>query len=214
MKIIERKIGEFFCKRMLKPIRSKQDVILLLLETLKLINDTEKISNERGKIIIYVDKMSRVFYETDDKMFSFYFPFALDEKEPESYRIYDTLTDLEISNQMISLLISIFKKDGKLGESLEYVMDYIIESAEDYEYRNIDDIWRVLFRLWYTEDGYIRYDHDPEHENSKLHPLYHLDVNYSSGCTYKIGLNNSFQADDFRNILDITTDSFYLTSKG
>ena len=72
MKIIERKIGEFFCKRMLKPIRSKQDVILLLLETLKLINDTEKISNERGKIIIYVDKMSRVFYETDDKMFSFY----------------------------------------------------------------------------------------------------------------------------------------------
>ncbi|MCI9215870.1 hypothetical protein AALA78_02565 [Lachnospiraceae bacterium 42-17] len=117
MKIIERKIGEFFCRRMLKPICSKQDTMLLLLETLKLINDTEEILNEKGKVIIYVDKMSRVFYETDDKIFSFYFPFALDEKEPEYYRIYDILTDLEITNKMISLLISIFKNDRKLGES-------------------------------------------------------------------------------------------------
>ena len=111
------KIGEFFCRRMLKPICSKQDTMLLLLETLKLINDTEEILNEKGKVIIYVDKMSRVFYETDDKIFSFYFPFALDEKEPEYYRIYDILTDLEITNKMISLLISIFKNDRKLGES-------------------------------------------------------------------------------------------------
>lgn len=30
---------------------------------------------------------------------------------------YDILTDLEITNKMISLLISIFKNDRKLGES-------------------------------------------------------------------------------------------------
>lgn len=47
---------------------------------------------------------------------------------------------MEITLQMISLLISILKKDGKLGESPECVMDFIIESAEDYEYKNIDDI--------------------------------------------------------------------------
>lgn len=211
MKIIERTIGGFFCSRVMKPIRSKRDIILLLLETLKLINNTEDdILDAKGKIIIYVDKMSRVFYQTDKKMFSFYFPFALDEKEPDCYRIYDVLTDLEITNQMISLLISIFKRDGKLGESLENAMDYIIESATDYEYRNIDDIWRMLFKLWYTEDGYIRYDYDPEHENAKNHPLYHLDVNYSSGSTYKIGLKNSLQFNGFKDLLDITTDSSYL----
>lgn len=30
MKIIERKIGEFFSEKVLRPVRNKQDVILLL----------------------------------------------------------------------------------------------------------------------------------------------------------------------------------------
>jgi len=213
MKIIERKMGEFFCERVKKPVRGKRDIILLLLETLKLINDTEEnIFREKGKIIIYVDKMSRIFYEIEGKIFSFCFPFTLEEKEDSRYRIYDHLADLEVTNQMISLLISIFREDGKLGESLENVMDFIIESAKDYEYKNIDDIWRLMFKLWYMEDGYIRYDYDPKHENAKLHPLYHLDVNYASGNTYKIGLKDSFQMDEFKDLLDVTTDCFYLSA--
>ena len=214
MKIIERKIGEFFSEKVLRPVRNKQDVILLLLETLKLINDREnEITNERGKVIICIDKMSRVFYETNKKAFSICFPFSIEEKDERYFRIYDSLTDVEITLQMISLLISIFKKDGKLGESLESVMDFIIESAEDYEYKNIDDIWRMLFKLWYMEEGYIRYDYDPEHENKEIHPLYHLDVNYSSGVTYKIGLNGALQIGGLKKILDTTTDCAYLTVK-
>lgn len=110
MKVIERKIGEFFLEKIIKPIRSKQDVILLLLETLKLVKDVENgITNERGRIIICIDKMNRIFYETDEKIFSLCFPFSLEEKENHYLRIYDNLTDLEITNQMISLLISILK---------------------------------------------------------------------------------------------------------
>ena len=214
MKVIERKIGEFFLEKIIKPIRSKQDVILLLLETLKLVKDVENgITNERGRIIICIDKMNRIFYETDEKIFSLCFPFSLEEKENHYLRIYDNLTDLEITNQMISLLISILKKDDKLGESFESVMDFIIESAEDYEYENIDDIWRLLFKLWHMEDGYIRYDYDPEHENKMIHPLYHLDVNYSSGATYKFGLTGALKADEFKDILDTTTDCSYLLAK-
>ncbi len=214
MKTIEKKVGEFFCEKVLKPVRNKQDIILLLLETLKWVNNTEnEVSNEKGRIIIYIDKMSRIFYETDEKAFSLCFPFSLEEKEDHRIRVYDSLTDLEITNQMISLLISIFKQDRKLGESLENVMDFIIESAEDYEYKNIDEIWRLLFKLWYMEDGYIRYDYDPEQENGKKHPLYHLDVNYSSGTTYKIGLNAPLQVDKLKDILDTTTDCLYLAAK-
>ena len=111
MKVIERKIGEFFLEKIIKPIRSKQDVILLLLETLKLVKDDENgITNERGRNIICIDKMNRIFYETDEKIFSLCFPFSLEEKENHYLRIYDNLTDLEITNQMISLLISILKK--------------------------------------------------------------------------------------------------------
>ena len=211
MKIIERKIGDFFLKKVLKPIRSKQDIILLLLDTLKLINNSEEnISNEKGKIMIYVDKMSRIFYVTEKKIFSFFFPFSLEEQENHYYRIYDALTDVEISNQMISLLISILQNDRKLGESLENITDFIIESAEDYEYRNIDDIWKLLFKLWYMEDGYIRYDYDPEHENKHMHPLYHFDVNYSTGVTYKIGLQHAVQMNEFRDMLDTRTECLYL----
>lgn len=214
MKIIERKIGEFFCTKVIKPIRNKQEAILLLLETLKLVNDVEnRITNERGRIIICIDKMNRVFYETNEKIFSLCFPFSLEEKENDYFRIYDNLTDVEITNQMISLLISILKIDGKFGESLENVMDFIIESAEDYEYQDIDDIWRILFKLWYMEDGYIRYDYDPEHEKNEIHPLYHLDVNYSSGITYKIGLRDALKVDELRNILDTTTNCLYLAEK-
>lgn len=214
MKIIERNIGEFFREKALKPIRNKQDIILLLLETLKLVNDSEnRTTDERGRVTICIDKMSRVFYETDNKAFSVCFPFSVEEKDDHYFRIYDSLTDVEITFQMISLLISIFKKDGKLGESLESVMDFIIESAEDYEYQNIDDIWRILFKLWYMEDGYIRYDYDSEHENKEMHPLHHLDVNYSSGVTYKIGLNGALQVGELKNILDTTTECAYLTVK-
>lgn len=211
MKILERKIGEFFCEKVEKPIRSKRDAVLVLLETLKLVNNIEAGGPDgKGRVIIYIDKMNRVFYETDKKMFSLCFPFALEEKENHYFRIYDSLTDMEITNQLISLLISIFQKNGKLEDSLENVMDFIIESAEDYEYKNIDDIWRLLFKLWYMEDGYIRYDYDPEHEKNAIHPLYHLDVNYSSGTTYKIGLRGALRLDGLRDILDTTTDCAYL----
>jgi len=50
------------------------------------------------------------------------------------------------------------------------------------------------------------------HENGKMHPLYHLDVNYSSGASYKIGLYNELQIEEFKEILDITTDCLYLSS--
>lgn len=214
MKTIEKKIGEYFSEKVLKPVRSKQDIILLLLETLKVVNNTEnEVSNEKGRIIIFIDKMSRIFYETDEKVFSLCFPFSLEEKENHHVRVYDSLTDLEITNQVISLLISIFKQDGKLGESFESVIDFIIESAEDYEYENIDDIWRLLFKLWYMEDGYIRYDYDPKQENGKMHPLYHLDVNYSSGTTYKIGLNTPLQVNELKDILDTTTECVFLAAK-
>ena len=42
----------------------------------------------------------------------------------------------ETTLRMISLLISIVRQDGILGDSLERAMDAIIESAEEYEYKD------------------------------------------------------------------------------
>lgn len=75
-KYIEIVPGEYFTEKIKKPVRNKQDIILLLLETAKiLIDQTENHGPGRNKVILYVDKMSRVFYETKDKYFSIGFPF-------------------------------------------------------------------------------------------------------------------------------------------
>ncbi|MCI8669395.1 MAG: hypothetical protein HFI34_07735 [Lachnospiraceae bacterium] len=210
MKNIEVKIGDFLGEKVLRPIRSKRDIILLLLDTMKLIVNPEgSFSDDSGKVIICVDKMSRIFYETKVKYFSFIFPFLI-ENINQNYKIYDNHTECELNDRMISLLISIFQQENLWGSSLEKAMDIIIDSAEEYEYSDIDTIWKLIIKLWHMEDGYIRYDYDPVNEDGDIHPLYHFDINYSSAATYKIGLNNPIKVNDFQNILNIKTKCSYL----
>lgn len=190
MKIIEVKIGDFLGEKVLKPIRSKRDMILLLLDTMKLIVNPEgSFSDDFGKVTIYVDKMSRIFYETKEKYFSFIFPFLIENLD-QNYKIYDNHTECELNDTMISLLI--------------------IDRAEEYEYSDIDTIWKLIIKLWLMEDGYIRYDHDPANEDGDMHPLYHFDINYSSAVTYKIGLKNPIKVNDFQDTLNIKTNCAYL----
>lgn len=210
MKVYEVKMGDFLNDKISRPIREKRDIILLLLETIKIFGSPENnVSNEKGQISICVDKVSRIFYLTKSKYFSYIFPFSVEQRNGY-YKFYDNLTECELNDRMISLLISIFRQDGILGDSLERAMDAIIESAEEYEYKDIDTIWRLIFKLWYMEDGYIRYDCDSENENGDRHPLYHFDVNYSSGVTYKIGLRHAISGSDFQDVLDVKTDCAYL----
>lgn len=83
------------------------------------------------------------------------------------------------------------------------MIDDILEVAEDYEYQNINEVWHLVFLLWHMEEGYIRYDYDPIYEKTRTHPLNHLDINYSSDITYKIGMNRKISIKEFINILDI-----------
>ena len=68
----------------------------------------------------------------------------------------------------------------------------------------------MILRLLSMELGYIRYDYDPEHENGKFHPLHHLDINYSSKGTYKLGMNNKIQINDFVDLLDVKKECRYI----
>ena len=210
MKIQKIKMGRFLYEKINKPIRRKRDIILLLLETMKLFaNPDEEVTNGSGEITIYIDKMSRVIYELKEKYFSFVFPFSV-ELQKGNCKFYDGSTECDLDDKMISLLISIFQQQDVIGESFEKALDAIIECAEEYEYKDIDIIWRLMLKLWYMEDGYIRYDYDLERSNGGKHPLNHLDVNYSMGTTYKIGLKNAIQMKEFVEILNINSDCAYL----
>lgn len=203
-------MGEFLAEKVRRPVRSKKDIILLLLETMKLFDRPEEEGGKSGRIILCIDKMSRIFFQTEDKYFSFLFPFSL-EKQECHYRIYDKITDYELSEKIISMLIRIFSQSDAFEQSFERAIDYIIESMEEYEFENIDDIWRLVIRLWYMEDGYVRYDHDPQRQRADIHPLYHLDINYSPGAAYKLGLRKPLLIGEFKDILDLKTDCAYLT---
>ena len=209
-KYIEIYPGEYFTEKIKKPVRNKQDIILLLLETIKIIIDhVEDHTEGQSKVILCKDKMSRVFYETKDKYFSIGFPFYI-EKKNGSYRIYDKITELEIDSRRLSMLIRIFSSESHMSQSLESMIDDILEVAEDYEYQNINEVWYLVFLLWHMEEGYIRYDYDPIYEKARSHPLNHLDINYSSDITYKIGMNRKISIKAFMNILDIKEECAFL----
>ncbi|OSI12532.1 hypothetical protein BWD07_05380 [Neisseria canis] len=72
-------------------------------------------------------------------------------------------------------------------------------------------VYEILNSLLIMEDGYIRYDHDEERENGKLHPLYHYDIFYESGNTFKIGLTQKINVENLIDFVDITTDCHYIT---
>ncbi len=74
----------------------------------------------------------------------------------------------------------------------------------------MQETWEILKRLYSIEYGYLRFDYDEEQENGKLHPLNHLDINFVNSNQFKIGLNKKITLEEFTDIIDLTTDCYYL----
>jgi hypothetical protein len=202
-KRLEFPINNYFYKKIARPLRTKKDFLVLLLDTVKLFFVDDHIHENKGSVVIAIDKMSRVFYRIENKYFSIAFPFYLEQIEQE-YRIYDNNSDVEIDNKMLSIITRIIHNFDFDEVSVEKIYDdFCRDICEEYEYSIIESAWKVMTRMLAMELGYIRYDMDEEHENGELHPLNHLDVNYSSNCTYKLGLHSKIEIDDLIDILDI-----------
>jgi hypothetical protein len=69
----------------------------------------------------------------------------------------------------------------------------------------------LLEEIFQFEPSYIRYDNDPDNENGKLHPLNHLDINYSQYSTFKQGLNETISQAYFKNLQNTKTECIFLT---
>lgn len=214
MKKIQRSFGNYYLDKLMKPIRRQKDCVALILAILNMLLVGEEIGDEQGMINIVVDKMSRIFCFSGKKYFSMVFPFDVElvEEQGNNYRIYDLILNMEIDNRLIVLMERILNQIN----FEESTMDEIIEKAyfdvaeEEYSENEVSNCFNLVMRLLSMELGYIRYDHDPEHENGALHPLYHLDVNYSSKGTYKFGIHSEMREGDFIDLLDVTTDCKYI----
>lgn len=83
---------------------------------------------------------------------------------------------------------------------------------------SVDDIAQFDLRIWalfrdllISEEGYIRYDYDEEHENGHHHPINHFDVFFSNSSTFKLGLHSRTDIDAFIDLLDSNTECHYVS---
>jgi hypothetical protein len=74
------------------------------------------------------------------------------------------------------------------------------------------EIWPLYRDLLTSEEGYLRYDFDEEHEDADVHPLHHLDVFFSSNVTFKLGLAEGVDFEKMADMLDSATDCHYVAS--
>lgn len=205
MKIVIKDILPFQERHFFFPIREKIDYIRLLVYgarqlLLEIETGETKVSS---KMKLIVDKMSRLFFYKDKKYFSISFPFLTTLDDINNVIELTTYTGKRLDSQSISAVISIIDSEHfKLNPSLIdfYIEPYGIESSG----------LMLLEEIFQFEPSYIRYDNDPENEKGKLHPLYHLDFNYSQYSTFKFGLPKEISSDYFENLQNIKTDCSFV----
>lgn len=214
--------GKYFAALVSKIIRDKQDLIFLLLETIKLlqISDVIEEGERDGAVIIYVDKMSRIVYEINNKIFSFNFPFYIskNEQNDNKYKVVDLETGIIFDEIITSTLLSIVRAKVLDKSSLVAIYDQLEDVANAFDiihsdssnFDNADILWSLLKKLILFECCYLRFDHDEEHVNGHLHPVNHIDVSYCDTGKFKLGLSSRLNVETFIDILNDKTECYYL----
>lgn len=203
-KIDKWQAGDFFA-----PVRSKKDVINLLMKTIKMMLINEDLRSEyvAGEVYLQVSKMSRLFYFSKNKYFSINFPFKVTELD-EGLK-FSSHHILDVNNELTSDIISIVSNEEEFDSLCIY--GFVEPIAKIVECRS--EFWSLLKELLMFEDGYVRYDYDEEHENGDVHPLSHYDVFYSSNANFKVGLRARIQKGLLVDLLNIETDCHYMEPK-
>ncbi|QQK63916.1 hypothetical protein F8A90_07085 [Cobetia sp. cqz5-12] len=196
-------------KMFFSPLRKKNDVLKVLLEAVKVMvvsSPQRELDETEEYFTLNISKMSRLVFVSEHKIFSINFPFKVVEGE-DSLTFFtsdQTLLDSYITSEAIS-----FIADEDLVSSnsfLDFAAPIIESEADELSY------FSLMKELFYFEDGYLRYDHDPVRQDEDMHPLNHFDVFYSSGATFKVGLTDRCYIAEVLDVLDVTTPCHYISS--
>lgn len=194
-----------------KPLRSREEAVLLLLYTVRMF-DAEEFLHRQGKekVVVYVDKMNRIFYILENKIFSMQFPFCIELNNGKLNKIYGLKSGLDIDSILVSILIRIFEKLNADSCSLENFFDELLGENEMLKNIDTEQLWIILKFILTYDLGYLRYDYDEKHCNGKMHPLNHLDICLDDCSAYKIGLEKAIDYAMLKDILDTTTSCSFL----
>lgn len=197
----ERLVGRFF-----KPIRKKEDAILLLMDAIQFMGISSKvpIQSPRGQMVLVISKMSRVFFYSGDKHFSIAFPYAVEEVEGV-FSVFSSSAG-EINEMIVSKVKAVLSGEGAMsGGCISVLADNVLDES-----LLTPNFWLVLRELILMEDGYLRYDYDLQGERGHMHPLNHLDVFYSSKAAFKVGLNDRLSEGELMDIMSGESECRYL----
>lgn len=216
MKKFEFELSDWLYDKAMLPIRTKNDLLKLLAHTIKFLilhptPDTATVAEDR-KLILYVDKMSRLFFCVEDKIFSFRFPFSIKVNSEDNSISIEFKDYFKFDNIISSWLLAIFEQEDFFNGTLDNVNERILWEIIENNWENIDlDVACKLVKyLMLFESGYLRYDHDEEREKGGMHPEHHLDIFFSSSSTMKLGLKNSVKSEWFIDLVNINTECKYV----
>ena len=207
MKTLTYRLADWQIASLLTPIRTKSESVMLLMQLIKIMLVNAPIPEDRvvGELRLVVSKMSRLFIFTDGKYVSFRFPFTvIDEDEGVTFSsAYVPSIDSQVTSQVIEVLSA-----GAFTESFS-IWDWLEPIA------SLDELspgfWPMLRDLLLSEDGFLRYEHDKERENGRMHPLLHYDVFYSNPVSFKVGVEEHHIPERMVDLLEQETDCHFLT---
>lgn len=200
------------------PIRSKIDIIILLLSTIKeyiIADPNDDIRDCINISKICIGKFKRIFFSFDEKIFSLAFPFKVFVKGNGTNSNYCfEYQDVTIDNKLTSILISLFSNDKNFQNIVPKKLDSLVSDVcNEFGIKTeieIMNIQRIVYYLLTYEDGYFRYDNDFERNDAIYHPQNHFDMYYSNSNTFKIGLKEKINLDWFIKFINNDEPVTYL----
>ncbi|MDR0909743.1 MAG: hypothetical protein LBM77_08245 [Spirochaetaceae bacterium] len=203
MKKLEYGLNSISVDKLFSPIQSRNDVILVMLEIVRLITYGINVPKNKasGKMLLRIDKMNRIFLFSKNKYYSMLFPFSLITNKNQN--IVYGINNATFDNEIIALLLRFFKKDSlsSLDNALELAL--LLDEEND-SFCDEKTVWRLVHTLLSFEPGYLRYDNDQKNVKS-IHPASHLDINFTNTGKIKIGLENTISNKDFIDIVNTQT---------
>lgn len=210
MKVYKFLMSAYFLERIFKPCRRRSDAILNCIETLREILITKPAEGVYD-LVVMVGKFQRIFFLSENKIYSVGFPYRLVELDNGHVSIfYDG--ESEITNGLLASADAVIKQHMReLDSDFSAFFDSMME-----ELGSESAAWNFLLKIIMQEDSYLRYDLDEKHAddvkahesvdllNPKVvkHPLHHIDVFYSPDHTFKIGLSSALDLPGILDILD------------
>ena len=194
-------------------IKKQVNYVQAVLQIVNLIltwNKSEEINDVSYPYLYITGKgnSNRVYIVKSNSIISFMFPLGLSQKSDHLgnnnwiINKREVVLDLSIVSKCIEFANSIGQKKNAAK---------IIDIAKNISLNDgvSNTSFDLLEFLLLVEPCYIRFDNDPNSANKFIHPKKHFDINFSVNGTYKIGVYNSIVVEDFKDIFDKTTNSWY-----